>query len=71
MCVYTACMSWECVFVGLALSMWGVLLDAADRTLPEAYTKRSCGVTEKSLELLSEGLFNTLLLFVWGHFRSV
>lgn len=41
-------------------------MDALDRTVPEAYTKRSRGVTEKRAELLSEGLFNTLLLSIWG-----
>lgn len=54
----------------LTLSMLGALLDAVDRTVPEAYTKRSRGVTEKRAELLSEGLFNTLLLSVRGHFRE-
>lgn len=41
-------------------------MDALDRTVPEAYTKRSRGVTEKRAELLSEGLFNTLLLSIRG-----
>lgn len=53
------------------LSAQGALFYAADRTLPEAYTKRSRGMTEKRTELLSEGLLNTLLLSVRGHFRSI
>lgn len=43
-------------------AVWAGLLGAADRTAPAAYTKRSRGVTEERAELLSEGLFNTLLL---------
>lgn len=37
--------------------------------MPEAYTERSRGVTEKRAELLSEGLFNTLLLSICGAFE--
>lgn len=48
--------------VSVTLAVSSALLGAVDRTVPEAYTKRSCRVTEKRAELLSEGLFNTLLL---------
>lgn len=65
------CLCVMCVSLCLTPSMLGALLDAVDRTVPEAYTKRSRGVTEKRAELLSEGLFNTLLLSVRGHFGSV
>lgn len=68
MCLFVVCVP---LSLSLSHSMWGALLDAVDRTVPEAYTKRSRGVTEKRTELLSEGLFNTLLLSIRGHFRSI